>query len=127
MVSRFISKAEQNYAQVDLETMTVNYALWCFCIYLIGSSHKNVIAIDQLPLLGMFNGEKKWLNKDWKNNTVTPEHSFLSKGAGYPSRLFAKFDQIWPIFNVWYETSRHEVHLPWLMGFFAKDDGRIGL
>ena len=46
MISRSTKKVEQNYVQLDLEATTVDYALFCFCLYLIGSSHKNVIVTD---------------------------------------------------------------------------------
>ena len=43
-------KDEQNYAKVDLETMTVDYNLCCFYMYLCGSSHKNINVTNHLSL-----------------------------------------------------------------------------
>ena len=58
IVSRSTSKAEQNYAQLDLEAMAVDYALRRFRTYLIGSPRENIIITDHLPLLSVFNGKK---------------------------------------------------------------------
>ena len=55
MVSKSTNKAEQNYAQLDLEAMAVDYALSRFGTYLIGSQYDIVIATDYLPLLSAFN------------------------------------------------------------------------
>ena len=58
MVSRSTSKVEQNYTQLDLEAMAVDYALRRFRTYIIGSQYENVIAADHLPLLSVFNGTR---------------------------------------------------------------------
>ena len=58
MVSRSTSKVEQNYTQLDLEAMAVDYALHRFRTYIIGSQYENVIAADHLPLLSVFNGQE---------------------------------------------------------------------
>ena len=58
MVSRSNSNAEQNYAPLDLESMAIDYAMRRFCTYLIGSQHENVIIIDHLPFLRVFNGRR---------------------------------------------------------------------
>ena len=58
MVSRSNSNAEQNYASLDLESMAIDYAMRRFCTYLIGSQHENVIVIDHLPFLRVFNGRR---------------------------------------------------------------------
>ena len=64
MVSKSTNKAEQNYAQLDLEAMAVDYALRRFRTYLIGSQHENAIATDHLPLLNVFNGKRRRVNKN---------------------------------------------------------------
>ena len=58
IVSRSTSKAEQNYAQLDLEALAVDYALRRFRTYLIGSPRENIIINDHLPLLSVFNGKR---------------------------------------------------------------------
>ena len=58
MVSRSTSKAEQNYAQSDLEAMAVDYASCHFHTYLIGSQHENVIVTNHLTLLNVFNWKR---------------------------------------------------------------------
>ena len=57
--SRCTIKVEQKYAQLDLEAMTVDYALRRFRDYLIGSPHENILITDHLPLLSVFNGRRK--------------------------------------------------------------------
>ena len=58
IASRSTSKAEQNYAQLDLEAMAVDYALRRFRTYLIGSPRENVVITNHLPLLSVFSGKR---------------------------------------------------------------------
>ena len=58
LASTCTSKAEKNYAQLDLETMTVDFALRRFCLYLVGAPNDTIIVTDNHPLLSVFNGKK---------------------------------------------------------------------
>ena len=49
------SKADQTYAQLDLEAMAVDFALRRFCLYLLGAPNDTTIVTDHRPLLCVFN------------------------------------------------------------------------
>ena len=53
--SRCTSKADQTYAQFDLEAMAVDFALRRFCLYLVGAPNDTTIVTDHHPLLCVFN------------------------------------------------------------------------
>ena len=48
----------KNYAQLDLEAMTVDFALTRFCLYLVGAPNGTIIVTDHSPLLSVFNGKR---------------------------------------------------------------------
>ena len=54
-------KAEKSYAQLDLETMAVDFALMRFCLYLLGVPNDTTIVTDHHPLLSVFNGKRNGL------------------------------------------------------------------
>ena len=56
--SRCTNKAEKGYSQLDLEAMSVDYALRRFRNYLVGSPHNATVVTDHNPLLGVFNGKR---------------------------------------------------------------------
>ena len=56
--SRCTSKAEKNYAQLDLEAMAVDFALSRFCFYLVGAPNDTIIVTDHPPLLIVLNGKR---------------------------------------------------------------------
>ena len=58
MVSISTGRVEQNYAQLYLEAMTVDYALLRFRTYLIGSPHENTIVTNHLTPSSVFNGKR---------------------------------------------------------------------
>ena len=58
MVSKSTSKIEQNYAQLDLESMAVDYALRCFFTCLIRFPNEDDIVPGQLPFLRVFNRKR---------------------------------------------------------------------
>ena len=55
--SRCTSKAEKNYAQLDLEAMAVDFAMR-FRLYLVGTPNDTIIVTDHHPLLSVFNGKR---------------------------------------------------------------------
>ena len=58
LASRCTSKAEKNYAQLDLEAMAADFALRRFRLYLVGAPNNTIIVTDHHPLLSVFNGKK---------------------------------------------------------------------
>ena len=59
--SRCTSKAEKNYAPLDLEAMVVDFALKRFRSYLVGAPNDTIIVTDHHPLLRVFNGKRNGL------------------------------------------------------------------
>ena len=55
---RCTSKAEKNYAPLDLEAMVVDFALKRFRSYLVGAPNDTIIVNDHIPLLSVFNGKR---------------------------------------------------------------------
>ena len=56
--SRCTSKAEQNYAPLDLEAIAVDFTLSRFRLYLVGAPNDTIIVTDHHPLLSVFNGKR---------------------------------------------------------------------
>ena len=53
--SRCTSKAEKNYAQLDLKAMAADFPLRRLCLYLVGAPDDAIIVTDHHPLLSTFN------------------------------------------------------------------------
>ena len=58
MVSRSTSKAEQNYPQLELEAMAVDYALVVLAHILLASNTKMPLSQTIDTLLSVFNGKR---------------------------------------------------------------------
>ena len=58
IASRTTTDAEKNYPQIDLEGLAVDYALFRFRNYIIGSPRTITVITDHQPLCAVFNGSK---------------------------------------------------------------------
>ena len=58
VASRTTTEAEKKYPQIDLEGLAVDYALYRFRNYIIGSPKTITVITDHQPLCAIFNGNK---------------------------------------------------------------------
>ena len=59
IASRTTSDAEQRYPQIDLEALTLDFALRRFRNYLVGAPDKVQVITDHKPLCAIFNGRNR--------------------------------------------------------------------
>ena len=59
MASRTTSKAKQHYPQIDLEAMSLDFALRRFRHYIIGARKQITVITDHKPLCNIFNLRRK--------------------------------------------------------------------
>ena len=57
-IVRCTSKAEKNYAQIDLKAMAVDFALRRFRLHLVGASSDTIIVTGHHHLLSVFNRKR---------------------------------------------------------------------
>ena len=58
IASRATTDAEKRYPQIDLEGLSVDYGLYRFRNYLVGSPTPTTVVTDHMPLCAIFNGNK---------------------------------------------------------------------
>ena len=58
VASRTTTDAEKNYPQIDLEGLGVDYALFRFRNYIVGSPNTITVVTDHQPLCAVFNGNR---------------------------------------------------------------------
>ena len=58
VASRSTTDAEQRYPQIDLEGLGIDYALYRFRHYLVGSPKTVTVVTDHMPLCSVFNGTR---------------------------------------------------------------------
>ena len=58
VASRTTTDAEKNYPQIDLEGLGVDYALFRFRHYIVGSPNTITVVTDHQPLCAVFNGNR---------------------------------------------------------------------
>ena len=56
--SRATNVAEKNYPQIDLEAVSVDFGLFRFRNYLVGSPQTITVVTDHKPLVSIFNGRR---------------------------------------------------------------------
>ena len=95
VASRTTTDAEKNYPQIDLEGLGVDYALFRFRNYIVGSPNTITVVTDHQPLCAVFNGKRsgsirteryKQRNQDIKFKVIyqkgkTNQTDFLSRRA----------------------------------------------
>ena len=91
LASRCTSKAEKNYAQLDLEAMAADFALRRFRLYLVRAPNNTIIVTDHHPLLSVFNGKKNGSIRTDCIKLMTPGFSLqykkgITQSANYSSR-----------------------------------------
>ena len=59
VASRTTSIPEKNYPQIDLEAAAVDYGLYRYRNYLVGSPEVTMVVTDHKPLVSIFNGRRK--------------------------------------------------------------------
>ena len=98
MVSASTSKVKQNYAQLDLEAILVDYTLRGFCAYLNGSPHENIIVTDHLPVLSVFSGKRTGSVRTERIKLRHQEicfHLKLEKGRDNPADYLSRHVTQW--------------------------------
>ena len=58
IASRYTNQAEKNYAQLDLETMAIDFPLCRFRSYLLGSPNETIVITEYFPLINIFDSKQ---------------------------------------------------------------------
>ena len=98
MVSTSTSKVKQNYAQLDLEAILVDYTLHGFCAYLNGSPHENIIVTGHLSVLSVFSGKRTGSVRTERIKLRHQEicfHLKLEKGRNNPADYLSRHVTQW--------------------------------
>ena len=82
--SRCTCKAEKNYAQLDLEAMTVDFALRRVRSYLVGAPNDTITVTDHHPLLSDFNGKR---NGSIRTERIKLRHQDIRFSLQYKKRI----------------------------------------
>ena len=108
--SRCTSKAEKNYAQIDLEAKAVDFGLMRFHLYLVGAPNDTITLTDHHPLLSVFNGKR---NGSIRTECINLRHQVIRFSLQYKKGITNPADYLSRHGIPWERLSKNEKKWIW--------------